>query len=245
MEKDISIIIPIHNDADVLANTVDRVLDFFVKEKLLGELIIVNDGGTIAGVEIAQKKQAENISIIQFINRPKNKGKGFTLREGIEKSVGRAVFYMDADLPYGMAVIKQMYDKINIEKFDLVLANRNLSGKKGMQEAPFIRKIAHFVYSVIVGPLVKDVTDPAAGLKGMTRQVAKELIPQLTIDRFAFDIEFIFLANKKGLRISQIPVTLQQTGKSKNLSVITDSPQMIKDILKIVWRSKMGFYNKL
>ncbi|MDP2684189.1 MAG: glycosyltransferase [bacterium] len=242
MQKELSIIIPIHNDADTIGYTIDSILDFFNNENIYGELIIVNDGGTKEGVDIVNEKIKNGCNIL-FFDRGVNKGKGYTIKEGIVKSSGKIIFYMDADLPYGIDALKKMYNLLKTGNYDLAIVNRNLSGKDGMKQAPLIRKLAHFVYSLIVGPLVQDCTDPAAGLKGMTRQTAERFLPLLTIDRFAFDIELIFLANKLDLRISQTPAILQQSGKSKNLSLITDSPQMIKDVLKIAWRNKLGFYN--
>jgi len=98
------------------------------------------------------------------------------------------------------------------------------------------------VYSIFVGSLVFDYSDTLAGLKGMTREVAEAVFPHLTIDRFSFDVEFILLTKKIGFKISELPVTLQQFGKS-SLNIILDSPQMIKDVLKIAWRNRLGLYD--
>lgn len=243
MQKEVSIIVPIHNDEDTISFTVDSIINFFHHENLDGELIVINDGGTKAGVDIVKEK-IKNGSQIIFIDRSFNKGKGYTIREGVAKSSGSIIIFTDADLPYGTQSIKQMYDRLLTKEVDLVLASRNLSGRKGMEQAPMIRKIAHFVYSAFVGSLVLNFSDMSAGLKGMNRTVAEMVVPRLTVDRFAFDIELILLTKKMGFKISELPVVLQQTGKSKNLNVIFDSPQMIKDVLKIAWKNIFGVYDK-
>jgi len=241
MQKDISIIIPIYNDAPTIGKTIDELFRFFDVENLDGELIIVNDGGEEYGVRLVREKM-KFIDSIKLIDRKKNRGKGYTVKEGVSKSSGKIIFYTDADLPYGTESIKQMYKRLINNESDLVLANRNLSGKDGMKQATLARKLTHVVYSIFVGSLVFDYSDTLAGLKGMTREVAEAVFPHLTIDRFSFDVEFILLAKKIGFKISELPVTLQQFGKS-SLNIILDSPQMIKDVLKIAWRNRLGLYD--
>lgn len=178
---------------------------------------------------------------IKFIDRKENKGKGFSVREGVIMAEGKTIFYTDADLPYGTEYIAIMYKKLVNGENDLVLANRNMAGEVGMKKAPFARKITHILYSIFVGALVVKFSDTQAGLKGMTKELGKNVVSKLIIDRFAFDVELIFLAKKMGYKIGEVPVVLKQSGKS-NLKIIFDSPQMIKDILKIVWKYRISFY---
>lgn len=242
MQKNISIIVPIYRDAVAIGSTIEMLLKLFEEEKLDGEVIIVNDGGQDNGSQIVREKMKTS-HCIKFIDRKENKGKGFAIREGIGQSSGQTVFYTDADLPYGTESIKQMYYKLVNGEADLILANRNLSTKDNMKNAPLLRKLAHTIYPMFVGWLLFKYSDPSAGLKGMTRKVVDILMPKLTIDRFAFDVELILVSKKNGLNIGEIPVELQRTGKS-NLKITADSWQMIKDVLRIAYRNKSGFYDK-
>lgn len=241
MEKDISIIIPIYNDISTIGKTIDSVLRFFDTEGLVGEIVVVNDGGQESGVLVVKEKM-KNIDRINLVDRKENKGKGFSVREGISHSVGNFVFYTDADLPYGTEYIKQMYKKLSNGECDLILANRNLSNDGAMKKVPFIRKLTHKIYAFFVGALIVKFSDTQAGLKGMNRKIADVIIPRLTIDKFAFDVELILLTKKSGFKIGELPVFLQQSGKS-NLKIIFDSPQMIKDVFKIVLRNRLGYYD--
>ena len=240
MQKDISIIIPVCNDASTIGETIDKVLDFFELEKLDGEIIIVNDGGQRNGVEIVKEKMFDSDKI-RLIDRQINKGKGFSVREGVMMAEGKTIFYTDADLPYGTEYMALMRKKLVNGESDLILANRDMAGEGGMKKAPFTRKITHILYSIFVGALVVKFSDTQAGLKGMTKELGKSIVSQLVIDGFAFDVELIFLAKKMGYKIGEVPVVLKHSGKS-NLKIIFDSPRMIKDILKIVWRYRIGFY---
>jgi dolichyl-phosphate beta-glucosyltransferase len=242
MEKDISIVVPIYKDIKTIEKTIDRLLDFFGSENLNGEIVIVNDGGSDGSTLKVKEKMKNNDSVL-LIDRDINKGKGYTVREGLKKASGRSVFYTDADLPYGIEPIKEMYKRLSSNQSDLILANRNLSGKGGIKEASLIRKITHAVYSLLVGSLVCKYSDTQAGLKGMNRSIINNVIPFLTIDRFSFDVELILLTKKKGFKIGEIPVILETSGKS-NLNIIFDAPKMIKDLLKIAIRNKFGFYDK-
>lgn len=241
MPKDISIIIPIYNDALTIGGTIDSLLNFFIAENLDGELVIVSDGGKEDGIQVVKEKMRGSPAI-RLVDRKENRGKGFSVREGMGKAAGKIIFYTDADLPYGTEAIKQMYNKLALSEADLILANRNLLGSEGMSKSSLARKLTHIIYSIFVGSLVFEFSDSLAGLKGMTRETAATILPHLTIDRFSFDVEFILLAKKLGLRIAELPVKMRESGKS-NLKILFDGPVMIKDVLKIVWRDRLGFYN--
>ena len=188
------------------------------------------------------KEKMKNTDRINLIDRKENKWKGFSVLEGINHSVGKFIFYTDADLPYGTEYIKQMYKKLNNGECDLILANRNLSNDGAMKKVPFIRKLMHRVYAFFVGALIIKFSDTQAGLKGMNKNLAGMIVPHLTIDRFAFDVELIFLAKKNGFKIGELPVILQQSGKS-NLKIIFDSPQIVKDVFKILKNNRAGLYD--
>lgn len=241
MPKDISIVIPIYNDSSVIGNTIDNVLMFFATENLNGEIIIVNDGGPTEALAPVHERMKINGNI-RLLSREENKGKGFSVREGILISAGKNIFYTDADLPYGTSYIKSMNDLLNAGVYDLVLANRNLSNNGAMKKVPLIRKLTHHIYAAFVGALLINFSDTQAGLKGMSRIMIEKIVPKLTIDRFAFDVELILLAQKNGFKVGEQPVVLQQSGKS-NLKIIFDAPQMIKDVFRIIRNNHRGLYD--
>lgn len=241
MNHDVSIVIPIFRDRHKIGSTLDALADFFERERLTGEIIIVNDGGNDGGAEIVLQKQRRTPSI-SFISRSANRGKGFTVREGLRRARGRIIFFTDADLPYGTAPIRQMFDLLSAGGADVALANRDLEARQDEQPA-WPRLLTHALYSKFVRTLIPiPFTDTLAGLKGMNRKTLDDILPKLTIDRFSFDVELLLIAHKRGYKIKQLPVSLKNVGPS-NLKIRRDAPEMIREIIQIWRQLRRGQYD--
>src|SRR3989344_1184388 len=190
MQK-ISVIVPIYHDLPVIGKTIDLLFDFVNRENLDLELIIVNDGGNDGGADVVRKKMRVHPGI-RLIDRKVNRGKGFSVREGLRAAQGDYVFYTDADLPYLTEPIKQMLDLLMHKNIDLILANRELSHAIEGERPPLARRITHWIYSRFVKFFIPfEFNDTLAGLKGMKKRVVERIAPKLTIDRFSFDIELL------------------------------------------------------
>lgn len=242
MKHFISIIVPIYHDCATIGNTIDTLISFFKIENLNAEIIIVNDGGKDNGVKIVQEK-IKKYPLIKLINRKENKGKGYSVREGLKAAEGYFIFYTDADLPYLTEPIRKMLDLLKNKEADLILANREFYKNDYHEKTNLPRHITHKIYSLFVRTLLPiEFHDTLAGLKGMRKETAAAIIPKLSIDRFSFDVELLLAAKKMSFKIMEIPVSLKNTGKS-NLSITKDAPQMAKDIIKIFVQNKKGMYD--
>lgn len=216
--------------------------DFFRKEQLEAEILIVNDGGEDRGVFVVRNKMKE-YPWIKLIDRKINYGKGFSVREGLRAATGDYVVYTDADLPYLTEPIKEMLAYLKSGEADFVLVNRDLV-LDGQTKPSWARQLTHIIYSFLVRTLIPiPFTDTLAGLKGMNRKTALAIVPKLTIDRFSFDVELLLLAKKAGCIIKEIPVSLKNVGAS-NLSIRRDAPSMFGELLKICWKHRRGWREK-
>lgn len=242
MEKTISIIVPVYNDRAKIGNTIEQLIKFFNTENLNGEIIIISDGGHDNSSQVVQNKINQHPKLIRLINRQINKGKGYTVREGIKIAQGDFIFYTDADLPYLTYPIKEMLILLRTGVADMILASRDL--EQTQDEKPgWLRQLTHIIYSHFVRALIPiPFSDTLAGLKGMTRHVATTILPRLTIERFSFDVELLLVAIKYNFRIYELPVSLKNVGRS-NLNIRRDAPIMIKEIIKIWYQLKQGYYN--
>lgn len=231
-----------YRDGAKIGQTIDALVDFVRKENLAAEIIIVNDGGQDEGVSIVKEKTRVH-PLITLIDRKINRGKGFSVREGLRAARGDVIFYTDADLPYQTEPIKKMLGYLKGGDADLVLANRDLSDDT--QEKPgWPRQLTHIIYSLFVRRLIPiPFSDTLAGLKGMNKQTLQRIVPKLTIDRFSFDVELLLLAQKAGCRIKEIPVSLKNVGKS-NLSIRRDAPEMAREIVQIFLQNRRGRYDQ-
>lgn len=236
----VSIIIPIYRDRLKIGATLDTLVDFFNREKLTGEIIVVNDGGTDGGAEIVRDKLNFHPNI-KLLTYSVNRGKGYAVREGLCHARGDFIFYTDADLPYFTEPIKRMLELLQTGTADIIMANRDL--EQTQDEKPnWARQLTHIIYSLFVRAFIPiHFTDTLAGLKGMTRGVIDNVVPRLTINRFSFDVEFLLIATKLGYRVHELPVSLKNVGRS-NLSIRRDAPEMIKEIIQIWRQLRRGYY---
>jgi glycosyltransferase involved in cell wall biosynthesis len=157
-------------------------------------LIIVNDGSTkgINDENIAFLKS--NISSLTWYSYSQNKGKGYALRYGVDKSSSDYILLTDIDFPYTHESLINVITVLITGKADLVAGERN---DKYYTFTPFIRKIiSKLLKSFVKNLLQLKVSDTQCGLKGMKKNLTSIFL-NTTINRYLYDIEFLWLAGKK------------------------------------------------
>ncbi len=157
-------------------------------------LIVVNDGTQKHLSEKSIERLKSGITNFQFINYPNNMGKGFALRKGISTSSADICIYTDIDFPYQEESLIELYQKLKTGKADIVIGVRS---KNYYDHVPAMRKmISRFLRWMIRNLLSIPITDTQGGLKGFNKK-GKEVFLQTTINRYLFDLQFIYLASKR------------------------------------------------
>jgi glycosyltransferase involved in cell wall biosynthesis len=195
------------------------------------ELIIVNDGSTNNNfTEEAILYIKQHVANGCVLNFTKNRGKGAALRSGIAESKGDYIIYTDIDFPYTHESFFQIFNALNSS--DIAIGTR---GESYYANVPFIR--------VMISKLLKwfiklafniPTNDTQGGLKGMKKDVAKVFLTT-KINRYLFDLEFIYLASKSGLKFALVPVVLRPnlTMSKMNWKVLLgESRNLLKLFLK-------------
>ncbi len=201
------LILPAYNP---LPGWEDVVITRFLSlEKQLPEiqiqLIIVNDGSStideVKSVDILK----QNIVRFHWISYSQNKGKGYALRKGAEASISDFIIYTDIDWPYTEMSMVGLMEKLT-RNTDAVIGTRDTGYYIHLPPA---RKIISRLLRKINASLLKlKVEDTQAGLKGFRAQV-KNIFLQTTINRYLFDLEFIYLLSKKDVKVESYPITLR------------------------------------
>jgi dolichyl-phosphate beta-glucosyltransferase len=155
---------------------------------------------------------------------------------------GRYVFFMDADHSYPVHELDKMLLELR-NGYDLAIGSRALPESNLEVRPPLLRYLAGQIYSALIGLLVfGGISDTQCGFKGLRREVVRDLLPRLTLNDFAFDVELLFLARKYGYRIQPVPVTLRFNADSSKIRLVRDSLHMFWDLLKIRWNDARGRY---
>ncbi|MEP6792992.1 MAG: glycosyltransferase [Saprospiraceae bacterium] len=170
------------------------------------QLIIVNDGSNRIDESGALKILKESIPQLIWISYSKNRGKGHALRQGVASSIAELIVYTDIDWPY---TEKSMVGLINILSgdTDAVIGIRD---KEYYDHLPKARGRISKLLRTFNGKLLRlKVNDTQAGLKGFKKSV-KEIFLSTSIDRYLFDLEFIyFLSSKPDITIIGFPIKLR------------------------------------
>lgn len=236
----ISVVIPCFNEERSIGNNIRKIFLFLRENFENFEMIAVNDGSTDKTIEELEKIKTE--IPIEIINNPINEGKGKVVKDGILKSNNDIVMFLDADLAIPIEELPKFVSEIN-NGYDLVIASRFVLGGKVIRKVLWYRIIMEKTFRLIRTMILNSykVKDTQCGFKVFKRDMAMKIFPLVTIKRFAFDAEVIFIAIKRKAKIKELPITLQNPIRS-HVRIIRDPLNMLIDLMKIRYQNIKGIY---
>jgi glycosyltransferase involved in cell wall biosynthesis len=231
----LSVIFPAYNEAEVLEDTIKKVilnLDTFADSY---EIIIAEDGSTDGTNKLASML-AEKDTRIKHVHRQKRLGRGTALKNSFKKSSGEVLVYMDLDLATDLSHLRELIEAINIEGFDLATGSRLLS--KSKVNRSWTRNLASSSYNLIVRKLLgSKIKDHQCGFKSFRREPLLILVDEVEATHWFWDTEILVRANRRGYKIKEIPV-LWKSGKETKVRLLKDSLNMFWQALSLWWRLK-------
>ena len=245
MNKTLSIVIPAFNEEARLGDSVRQILAYLSKENPSAELIIVDDGSSDATAKVAEKVCAELPSVkTKVIRYEENRGKGFAVKTGLLAAVGDIALFSDADLSTPISETPKLVEPIEKGDFDVTFGSRALDRSLIGTHQPWRREQGGKVFNLIVRTLTGlPFWDTQCGFKAFNMQKFRSLLDVMQIDRFGFDVEFLYVAHHKGLRLKEIPVRWDHC-EGTTVSVFRDSQRMFNEVRQIRKNAKRGVYDK-
>ena len=226
----ISLVIPMYNESSIIADTAKAVSDYMSKTFADYEVLFVDDGSKDNSAEIVTSLDLPSIKVTGYGG---NRGKGAAIRHGMMEASGDVIMFTDADLAYGLDVVKRVYDIFEGDpETQMVTGSRNLSDD-GYEGYTFLRKIMSKTYIKVlctVGGF--KLSDSQCGCKAFCNKAAKEIFSRFEVNGFAFDFEAILWAGKLGFKITEMPVKIINHRESK-VNVIKDTLKMLRDLRRI------------
>lgn len=204
------------------------------------EIIVVDDGcGDCAPAFASTLAGGGSVRIVTL---PENRGKGAAVAEGMKVASGAVRVFTDIDLPYGTTPILLVESLIRTRGFHVVIGDRTFPQSRYETELPLLRRAASAVFSRITSTLVTGgFFDTQCGLKGFRGDVAASLFGLQRVERFAFDVELLYLALTYGLEIKRIPVQLESNTTS-SVRLGRDSLRTFADVARIKLNQMRGRY---
>jgi dolichyl-phosphate beta-glucosyltransferase len=237
-EITLSVVLPAYRDASRLARHVPVLQCYLRGLGLRYEIVVCDDGSDDGG---QTREVAEELDCV-YVANPANLGKGAAVRRGMHVARGRYRVSTDSDVPYELDAIERLLWYLDFKGFDMVAGDRNLEASSYFLDVPMWRRIGSAVCSFLVARFVAGGWfDTQCGLKGFRAEVAEDLFGVSRIDRFASEVEIIYIALKRNYDIKRIPVRLRcQEGSTVRL--LRDGLAVIRDLARMRFYQLRGDY---
>ena len=230
----LSVVIPTFNEEARIADSLSRVIEYLQGQDYSWEVVVADDGSTDRTVGLVGQAIVDhpNVRILHLQHR----GKGWAVKNGMLAAEGEFRLLCDADLSVPIQQVERLLPPTG-PMADIVLGSREADGAVRIGE-PVGRHIMGRIFNRLVSSLaVPGLADTQCGFKIFRAEAVWDLFPRLTLDGFAFDVELIHLAGKRGLTYSEVGVDWYYRPQSK-VRPLRDALAMTFDLFKIRWRHR-------
>jgi len=238
----LSIIIPAHNEADRILPYLQNIVAHMRAREHSYEVLVVDDGSTDATASVVAAF-SRSASGVQLLRLPMRRGKGAAVRRGMQAAVGEFRLFTDAD---GATPIEELarLEKAMEQGVDLAIGSRALASRLPdfVVQARLYRTVLGGVFNqaVRLGG-IQGISDTQCGFKLFRRAVADDLFAVSTVEGYGFDLELLYVAQRRGYRIAEIPVNWADQPGSK-VRVLRDGFTMMRELAIIRQNNHKGLY---
>jgi dolichyl-phosphate beta-glucosyltransferase len=233
----LSVVIPAYNEEKRIGRTIRKILAYLKRRKIRHEIIVVDDGSTDETLRVLK---GCDVKII-IIGNEENRGKGHSVKMGALACKGDYMLFTDADLSTPIEELDRLL--AFLPGYDILIASRKEPGSKIIEKQPYIRRLAGNLFPIIVRLMTGTrIKDTQCGFKLFDMKRCRVLFQKQSIEGFSFDVELLYQAERRGLKIKEIPVFWCNDSKTK-VKLIKDSAAMFAGILKIRKNDMMGHYD--
>ena len=237
----LSVIIPAFNEARRLPRYLEKVLAFLDGSTLAYEVIVVDDGSSDDTADVVMEV-CRSCTNLRLVRLAENRGKGFAVKTGMHAARGALRLFADADGATPIAEVERLMAAIS-SGAEIAVGSRALKAEnctvKGLKHRKLIGTIFNQIVRVVA---VKGIRDTQCGFKLFSEAAAERIFPLQRIDGFGFDVEVLFIAQRCGFRIAEVPVNWTDV-KGTKVNVVRDSLRMFRDVVRTRINSLLGAYD--
>jgi dolichyl-phosphate beta-glucosyltransferase len=237
-----SIVIPAYNESARIGKTLTAVLECVHSRSWLAEVIVVNDGSSDTTADIVREFTRLD-PIVHLLENPSNRGKGYSVRNGILAGRGDVVMFTDADLSSPIEEAERLFAAIN-EGADIAIGSRWLEVSRQTIKQPIYRQFFGRCFNAVTRWVMGlPFADTQCGFKAFRRSAAHTVFGLQRIERWGFDPELLFIALRRGYKIKEVPVTWGHDERSR-MSYLRDGLKMLEEIIYMRWNAFTGVYDR-
>lgn len=228
----LALVVPAFNEARRLDQTLPKMLAYLRTHRPGSELLVVDDGSTDETAQLVQAIFAQHPEVTaRLVRSPQNHGKGHAVRQGLLATDAPIALFSDADLSTPLSELSLIVAPIEAGEYDIVFGSRALNRKLIGQRQSWQREQGGKVFNGLVRLATGlPFSDTQCGFKAFRMEAARPIIERAEIDGFGFDVELLFLAEKAGLRLLEVPVRWDHNEGSK-VHLMHDSLRMLREII--------------
>ena len=194
---------------------------------------------------VARPAGAAAGSALRLLRNGVNRGKGYSLKHGVLLAAGTYVLLSDADFSTPIDELPVLLNPVAASECDIAIGSRGLRGSRVELRQPIWRQTMGRIFNRIVRMLTRlPYRDTQCGFKLMRREAAAPLFRAARVERFAYDVEILYLARNAGIRVAEVPVLWRNAAGTK-VNALVDPLDMLKDIVRVVLRDRLGRYGPL
>ncbi len=236
----ISIIIPAYNERERIGHTLDRVLECITGRGWNAEVLVVDDGSTDGTSEIVER-YTQVFPSLYLVNNPGNRGKGYSVRNGLLQATGDIVMFTDADLSAPIEEAELLFAAIS-DGADVAIGSRWLDRTRQTIHQPLYRRLFGRCFNGVTRLVMGlPYADTQCGFKAFRRSAAQTIFRLQLVERWGFDPEILFIARRLRYSVREVPVTWGHDERSK-VSYLRDGAKMLQDTMRIRMNSMLGRY---
>jgi dolichyl-phosphate beta-glucosyltransferase len=236
-----SIVIPAYNESERIQGSLHKIVSFLAEQQWSAEVLVVNDGSRDNTAEIV-REFALRYPYIRLIENPGNRGKGYSVRNGMLQATGDVILFSDADLSAPITESPKLFSEIE-KGADVAFGSRWLLAHMQTERQSIQRQIAGRLYNIFMRALLGlPYKDTQCGFKAFNRKAVETIFTRQHVERWGFDVELLFLARKFDLKIVEVAVEWAHDDRSK-INPLLDGIKMFGEMLSIRWNALTGKYS--
>lgn len=238
--RTISVIIPAYNEGERLPASLDKVLAHIAEERWTAEVIVVNDGSRDNTADLVRSYIRQHPAV-RLVENPGNRGKGYSVRNGMLNANGDLLLFTDADLSSPIYEAKKLFAVLD-GGADIAIGSRWLRPELQTQRQSLLRQLFGRAFNLCLRVILGlRYVDTQCGFKAFKRAAAQRIFPRQRIERWGFDPESLYLARKAKLKVEEVPVQWAHDERSK-VHPFRDGTRMFFELLRVRWYDVTGKY---
>ena len=235
----LSVIIPAYNEASRIVATLEELSGYLQEQSYTWEVIVVDDGSEDDTASVVERWSSGEERF--RLERILHSGKGAAVRQGMLAATGKYRFMCDADLAMPISHLSDFFNHME-QGNDVVIGSRQIAGANRFGESQFRHLLGRAFNGLVKLLAVRGFQDTQCGFKCFSAEAAQALFPFQRTEGWGFDVELLYIARKRRLRILEIPIDWRHDSDSR-LGPASAGVNMLRDVIAVRWRSMRGVYS--